>query len=108
MRGSWFNLKRRTVQRFKQFAITLARSARVNLLLLCCVGFTLVLVAILASSSIRWSDLRASDDRFSDSRYTSIFFCSLFNIYILIVISTAIAAVGSLGRHLSFESSPLT
>ncbi|KAK4792651.1 hypothetical protein SAY86_023086 [Trapa natans] len=68
MRGSWFNLNRRTVQRFKQLAITPAGSLRINLLLLCCVGFTLVLLASLASSSIGWSYDRASDDRFSDSR----------------------------------------
>lgn len=68
MRGSLFNLNRRTAQRFKQLGFTSVGSVRIKLLLLCCIAFTLFLLASRASSFMRWNDYRASDNLFSDSR----------------------------------------
>lgn len=95
MRGSWFNLKRRTAQRCKQLAITSAGSVKIKLLLLCCVGFTLVLLTSLASSFIGWSDLRASDDRFSDSRLVRLASFSVSRIRLLIPIRNLVSSSDS-------------
>ncbi|KAJ8764026.1 hypothetical protein K2173_004911 [Erythroxylum novogranatense] len=54
MRGSWIN--RRGVQRFRQIMKTTAGSAKIKLLLLCCIVFTLLALAGRASKFNGWTN----------------------------------------------------
>lgn len=68
MRGSPFSLNRRTVQRFRQIAISALGSVRIKLLLCCCCCFvfTVIVLASYASSSTGWTSHRTdSFDRSS-------------------------------------------
>ncbi|KAB2596273.1 exostosin-2 [Pyrus ussuriensis x Pyrus communis] len=66
MRGSVWN--RRTVQRLRQLLISTVGSMRVKLLLCCCIGFTLIVLANRASDFMGWTSHTAVLERSSDSR----------------------------------------
>ncbi|XP_030450991.1 glycosylinositol phosphorylceramide mannosyl transferase 1 isoform X1 [Syzygium oleosum] len=76
MRGSLFNLNRRTAQRFKQLAIA---SVKIKLLLLCCIAFVLVLLAGCASVFQGEDAIGVSSNQFSDSRSVQKGFALLIN-----------------------------
>lgn len=63
--GSFFNLNRRTMQRYKQLGFT---SVKIKLLFFCCIVFTLLLLTFRASSFMRWNEYKSSDDQFPASR----------------------------------------
>lgn len=69
MRGSLFNLNRRTAQRFKQLAIVSLGSVKIKLLLLCCIAFVVLLLAgrapVLSGGD---ATVRAPSNHFHDSR----------------------------------------
>ncbi|CAN6705195.1 unnamed protein product [Malus baccata var. baccata] len=66
MRGSVWN--RRTVQRLRQLLISTVGSMKVKLLLCCCIGFTLIVLASRASDFMGWTSHTAVLERSSDSR----------------------------------------
>ncbi|KAM1020177.1 hypothetical protein ACFX13_042201 [Malus domestica] len=66
MRGSVWN--RRTVQRLRQLLISTVGSVKVKLLLCCCIGFTLIVLASRASDFMGWTSHTAVLERSSDSR----------------------------------------
>ncbi|XP_009344563.1 glycosylinositol phosphorylceramide mannosyl transferase 1 [Pyrus x bretschneideri] len=66
MRGSVWN--RRTVQRLRQLLISTVGSMKVKLLLCCCIGFTLIVLASRASDFMGWTSHTTALERFSDSR----------------------------------------
>ncbi|KAL5568520.1 hypothetical protein UlMin_025095 [Ulmus minor] len=66
MRGSFFN--RRTVQRFRQVAISTVGSLKIKLVLCCCIGFTLIALAGRAPDFMGWTGHGPSPAPVSDSR----------------------------------------
>ncbi|CAK7325829.1 unnamed protein product [Dovyalis caffra] len=63
MRGTLL-ANRRGVQRFRQLAITAAKSSKIKLLLFCCIAFTLLVVATRASDYMGWTNHSDSLDQF--------------------------------------------
>ncbi|KAF5736592.1 glycosyltransferase family 64 protein C4 [Tripterygium wilfordii] len=59
MRGSLL-INRRGLQRFRQLAISSVGSAKIKLLLGCCIGFTIIALACRSSDFMRWSNQNAS------------------------------------------------
>ncbi|XP_028066139.1 glycosyltransferase family 64 protein C4-like [Camellia sinensis] len=66
MRGSLVG--RRTAQRFRQVAILAVGSAKIKLLLCCCIVFTLIVLGSRAASFMGWTDDTASLNRNSGPR----------------------------------------
>ncbi|KAF8402689.1 hypothetical protein HHK36_010777 [Tetracentron sinense] len=66
MRGGFLN--RRTLQRFRQVAISATGSVKIKLLLCCCIVFTLIVIAGRAASFMGWTHHQASVGRFSVPR----------------------------------------
>ncbi|CAL1374686.1 unnamed protein product [Linum trigynum] len=62
MRGSLL-MNRRGLQRFRQLAVTATGSAKIKILLFCCIAFTLLALPGWASKFMGWSNLSAPDDR---------------------------------------------
>ncbi|CAI0443547.1 unnamed protein product [Linum tenue] len=56
-------MNRRGVQRFRQLAVTATGSAKIKILLFCCIAFTLLALPGWASKFMGWSNLSAPDDR---------------------------------------------
>ncbi|KAJ4830972.1 Glycosyltransferase 64 protein C4 [Turnera subulata] len=63
MRGSLLASHRRGVQRFKQAAVMAVKSAKIKLLLGCCIGFTLLALAGRASDFMGWTNYADSIDQ---------------------------------------------
>uniref|UniRef100_A0A2P2JE31 Uncharacterized protein MANES_10G016400 n=1 Tax=Rhizophora mucronata TaxID=61149 RepID=A0A2P2JE31_RHIMU len=71
MRGSLL-FNRRGLQRFRQFAKTAVGSAKIKLLLCCCIAFTLLALAGRPLDFMGWTNRSAPLDRLPDSGYAHI------------------------------------
>lgn len=71
MRGSLFN--RRTMQRFRQVAISTVGSLKIKLLLCFCIGLTLIALASRAPGLLGWTGQSVSDPPLADSRFVKLF-----------------------------------
>lgn len=70
MRGSLFN--RRTMQRFRQIAISTVGSVKIKLLLCICIGLTLIALASRAPGFLGWTGHGVSVPPLADSRFVQL------------------------------------
>ncbi|XP_057981703.1 glycosylinositol phosphorylceramide mannosyl transferase 1 [Malania oleifera] len=68
MRGTSCNRRAIQIQRLPQAAISAVGSIKIKLLLLCCIIFTLILLASRGASFMGWTHHAAASDRFSAMR----------------------------------------